>query len=262
MVEHSNESKASIGSIGSKKTRLLLVYLVIAASLCSLSLYFAYANPQGATITSNSTDTGPSWSPQSNSELGGRIITLTLNLEQQDYAWKAYVGNVTGNYVLKNSNNFSIYEWPLGAAITGEVYMSRNSSVTWSPGNVTCASNAQMVTEQGIFGMGNTATDNINNTFNATNHTGFSAGSGNTLGANTCRSIALWVNDTRQTPSSSAVFQEVALHDEHTVVFASIINNDVIGFDNSTIYDFQAIVPENRTAQTGTTYYFYVELGS
>ena len=260
MVEQSNESKKRIGS---KTTRLLLVYLVIAASLCSLSLYFAYAaTPQGATITYNSTDTGPTWSPQSNSELGGRIITLVLNVENQNFAWKAYVGNVTGNYVLKNSNNFSIYEWPLGAAITGEVYMSRNSSVHWYPGNVTCASNAEMVSEQGIFGMSNTATDNINNTFNATNHTSFLAGTGNNIGANTCRSIALWANDTQQTPSSSAAFQEIALHDEHTLVFASIINNDVTGFDNSTIYDFQAIVPENRTAQTGTTYYFYIELGS
>jgi hypothetical protein len=61
---------------------------------------------------------------------------------------------------------------------------------------------------------------------------------------------------------SNALFQEVVLHDEHTVVYASVITNDKTGFDNRSTFDFQAIVPENRTSSVGTPYYFYVELGN
>lgn len=248
-------------SLEPKKTRALLLCLVVL--ICWLSLYFVKAaEPQGATIVGTpSVDTGPNRTPNNRSDLGGRIITLNLNLEQQDFGWKAYVGNVTGTYILQNSNNKSIYEWPLGTSITGEVYISRNSSVNWTVGAITCASNDEMITEQGIFGMSNSATDNINNTFNSTNHTSFNVGS-NGINQNTCRAIALWVNDSVQTPSPSAVFQEVTLHDGGNLVYASLINNDQTGFDNTTRYDFQAIIAENRTAQSGTMYYFYLELGS
>ena len=244
-----------------KTTRILLLYLAIIVLLCGLSFYLTHAIPEGASITSNSTDTGPTKTPDSRSDLGGRIITLVLNLEQQNNAWKAYVGNITGTYVLQNSNNYSIYEWPLGATIEGEMYVSRSNSVNFSNGAISCATNAEMVTEQNFFGMSGTDTDNINNTFNSTNHTSFDVGT-NSIGQNTCRAIALWINDTSQTPSPSAVFQEVALHDGSNFVYAGLINNDQTGFDNTTTYDFQSIIAENRTSATGTAYYFYVELGS
>ena len=38
-----------------------------------------------------------------------------------------------------------------------------------------------------------------------------------------------------------------------------IIDQNTAGFDGST-YDFQAIVAEDETAGSPTTYYFYVEL--
>jgi len=161
---------------------------------------------------------------------------------------------------LKNSYNYSIYEWLLGTTISGEVYLSRNSSVNWSTGAVTCASQAEMLAEQALFGMLNNATDNINNTFNSTFHNAFDTGTNHLT---VCPTVALWVNDTAQMQNgSNSLFQEVVLHDEHTVVYASILNNDKTGFDNRSTFDFQAIVPENRTSSAGPTYYFYVELGN
>ena len=243
-------------------TRLLIVYLALTILLSGLSLYLAYAVPSGATISGTpSVDTGPTTTPSSRTDAGGRIITLVLDLEQQNNAWKAYVGNVTGTYVLKNSNNYSIYKWPTGTSIVGEVYISRSSSINWSNGAISCATNAEMVAEQNVFGMSGSDTDSINNTFNSTNHTGFDVGT-NTITQNTCPAIATWVNDTSQTPSPTAVFQEVALYDGTNFLYAAIINNDEYGFANGTRYDFQAIVAENRTSSTGTTYYFYVELGN
>jgi hypothetical protein len=245
----------------SKTNRTLFIYLGIIIVLGSLSLYFANAVPGGASLSNNSTDTGPTLQPQSRSDLGGRITTLIVSLEQQDAAWKAYVGNVTGSYVLQNANNKSIYEWPLGTSITGEVYLVRSASANFTSGAIGCASNAELVTEQTVFGMGATDTDNVNNTFNNTAHAAFKTGSDNIL-INSCRSIALWANDTQQAASSTAVFQEVTLHDGANIIYTSIINNDQRGFDNASSFDFQAIVPENRSASVGTTYYFYLELGS
>lgn len=245
-----------------RKKELLILYLGVFVLFGGLSLYLANATPEGATISGTPTvDSGPNKTAGTRTDDGGRIITLTLNLEQQTDAWKAYVGNVTGKYVLQNSNNFSIYEWPSGTSITGEVYASRNNSVNFTGGAISCANNSEMVTEQTALGLSNSITYNINNTFNSTNHSAFSAGAGNSLAENSCRSIALWVNDTIQTPSSSAVSQEVALHDGNVLVYASIIDNDRTGFDNTTIYDFQAIVAENASS-TGTPYYFYLELVS
>lgn len=245
-----------------KTKKVLLVCLTTLVIFGIVSLYLANAVPEGATISgSPSIDAGPNKTAQSRQDPGGRIITLSLSLDQQDYSWKAYVGNVTGTYVLKNSNNYSIYEWPLGAAITGEVYISRNSSANFSTGAVSCASTAEMLAEQTILGMSSSATDNINGTFNSTNHAGFGVGYNN-IALNTCPAIALWVNDTSQSASSTAVFQEIALHDGNNMVYASLINNDQTGFDNTTRFDFQAIVAENRSSSTGTPYYFYIELGS
>ena len=245
-----------------KKTKnVLLLCFATIIIFSGLSFYLANALPQGATISGTPTvDPGPNQTAGYRQDPGGRIITIDLNLEQQDTNWKAYVGNVSGLYVLKNSNNYSIYEWPLGASITGEVYISRNNSVNFTTGAITCANSSEMISEQGFLGMNNSAVDNINNTFNSTNHAGFSAGYNN-IPQNNCSSIALWVNDTQQAPSSSAIFQEVTLHDGINLVYASLINNDQRGFDNTTTFDFQAIVAENRSSPTGTSYYFYLELG-
>jgi len=245
-----------------KKAKNILMYiLTVVVIFSALSFYLANAIPQGATLSGTpAVDSGPNQTASSRTDPGGKIVTVNFNLEQQDYSWKAYVGNISGTYVLKNSYNYSIYEWPLGASISGELYMSRSSAVNFTTGAISCASDAEMTTEQSFFGMAAAATDNINNTFNATSHNDFSVGY-NDIPENNCSSIALWVNDTQQTPSSSAIFQEVTLHDGTNLVYASLINNDQTGFDNRTTFDFQAIVAENRSSATGTSYYFYIELG-
>ena len=248
--------------IKSKTTPVLLMYSVITIVIFGMSLYLAHAAaPQGASISgSPSVDNGPNQTPDSRTDDGGQIITMNLNLEQQNDAWKAYVGNISGTYVLKNSNNFSIYEWPLGTTIEGEVYFSRNGSVNFTNGAISCATTSEMGADNTFFGFLSSATDSVNGTFNSTNHTSFQVGD-NAIGQNTCPAIALWINNTGQTPSPSATFQEVALHDGNNMVYTSIINNNEWGFDNTTKYDYQAILPENRSG-SGTEYFFYLEVGT
>jgi hypothetical protein len=240
------------------KLLFLLIGLAFCIAFCLID--FTNAAPTGADVTFVVTDNGPTIIPDNRSDLGATITTITIDAQQRDYSWKGYVGNVTGKFVLRNTNGLSIYEWPSGSSVSGEIYISRNVSVNWSFGAISCADNTELIAEQTFFGMGSVP-DNINNTFNATNHSAFMVGS-NSIGDSVCRSIATWVNNTAQTPSNTSVFQEIALHDGVNVVYASIINNDKTGFDNTTTYDFQAIVAENDTATVGTTYFFYVELGS
>ena len=60
------------------------MYLVITIIVSSLSLYLAYADPQGATTSGESVDSGPTITPGSRTDDGGQIISLTLNAEQQN----------------------------------------------------------------------------------------------------------------------------------------------------------------------------------
>jgi hypothetical protein len=242
--------------------RLLIAFIALAALLLfsSFSSYQVTAAPQGASITgSPSVDSGPTKVASVRNDSGGRIVTITFALEQQDYAWKAYVGNVSGTFVLQNSNNKSIYEWPSIATATGELYISRNGSLNFS--SVACANQGNMSSEQTFLGMGASDSDNINNTFNVTLHRGFIVGT-NPIANNTCPSIATWVNDTVQAPSQTAIFQETILSDGINIIYASLLNDNQRGFDNASLFDFQAIIPENRSSSTGTNYYFYLELGS
>jgi hypothetical protein len=244
-----------------KIKKVLLVCLTTLVIFGIVSLYLASADPQGATITGSPyVDSGANTTAGSRTDGGGKIISLSLSLQQQDSAWKAYVGNVTGNYVLKNSNNYSIYQWPLGSSIIGEVYISRNSSLNFSNGAITCANSTHLTNEGNVLGMTASATDSLNSTFNGTNHTTFNVGT-NVIAQNTCKAISLWVNNTAQSQSNSSIFQEVALYDGINLVYTSIINYHKTGFDNTTTYDFQSIIADNRSSSTGTPYYFFVELG-
>lgn len=251
-------SKKSISSM----SRILIIYFAMTLLLVGLSLYLANAVPMGATTSGASVDSGPtSKLPGNRTDDGGEIITLTVTAEQQTDAWKAYVGNITGTYVLQDSDNASIYEWPMSGTMTGEVYLSRNVSVNFTSGSIQCANTSTMNVENTFLGISSSVYHSVNGTFNATNHTAFTAGTGNSLSENSCPSIATWINDTAQADSNASLFQEVALFDGRNLLYAALINDNQQGYDNASSFDFQAIIPENETG-SGTTYFFYAEIGS
>ena len=192
----------------------------------------------------------------------GTITTITLSANQQDYKWKAYIGNVTGKVALDNANGQSIYDWDIGTAGGGEVYVSRYSNINWD--NITCVDDASVAAEQISLGIPSGAADNINSTFNYTNHRGFSVGSNSgVIPISGCRSTATYISDNPQTMNSSAYFQEILLHDASTgnMVYSTFIESARTGFDNAP-HDFQLLVAENESATVPSIYYFWVELGS
>ncbi|MEM4638219.1 MAG: hypothetical protein QXK76_04325, partial [Candidatus Woesearchaeota archaeon] len=193
-----------------------------------------------------------------NQDEKGTITVLTMNLNQQDYRWKAYVGNVTGKLALDDGTANTIYDWSL-TTITGEVYVSRASNINWI--NVSCANQTVIDNEQTALGMSFSSSDNINNTFIYNIHKSIIVGTKN-IANSTCRSTATYINDAPQIISESALFQEILLSDVLTgsLIYTTFIEDNQVGYNGET-FDFQLLLAENESSSTPLNYYFYVELG-
>ena len=227
---------------------LLLVFL--------LSVSFAVSAPSAPVITYSSNTTYTSGLVNRSIDAKGTITTIVMTATQQDYKWKAYVGNVSGTLALADVNGKAIYDWTSGTP-AGEVYVSRFSNINW--GSIACVNQASIDAEQTNISMSSSAKDNINNTFNATNHLGFNVG---VIPVSGCRSTATYLNGIAQSMSSGATFQEILLRDTSTttnLVYAGLINASSSGYNNQK-YDFQIIVGENESSSTPTPYFFWVEL--
>ncbi|GIU69993.1 MAG: hypothetical protein KatS3mg002_1229 [Candidatus Woesearchaeota archaeon] len=233
-------------------------WFFLGIALLILFANFLWALPAGPVINYVSNSTSAPVSTSRNQDEKGTITIIDIISSQQDYRWKAYVGNVTGNLVLDDASANTIYDWSL-AVISGEVYVTRASSVSWS--NVSCVNDSVIISEQSALGMGVSDSDNINRTFNYTVHRSFLVGTKNITNSS-CRSTFTYVNDAPQTVSESARFQEVLLKDDITqnLIYTTIIEDNQIGYSGDT-YDFQILVAENESSVTPTLYYFYVELG-
>ncbi|MBR9676091.1 hypothetical protein GOV05_03725 [Candidatus Woesearchaeota archaeon] len=239
------------------KTVLLLVII------CALFALSIAALPTGPTFSgvASSTSNNPN-STLRGSDQGGYIYTLTLDTLQQNYGWKAYVGNLTGKLTLDDSSNYTIFDWSLTDS-EAEVYISRDGAVDWTTVNCSNSSgNRNNITaEDSALGKTSTSIDSINQTFSASIHKSFVV-AGRTMTQSSCPSIATYVNDTAQSSGVNNLFQEVLLSDSNgNVVYATIAETDDYGYRNGTTYDFQAIIADQDGAPT-TSYYFYVELGS
>lgn len=216
---------------------------------------FTVATPQGPQITYNKTETAPVQPAAYINTSGGTFTTMVLNVTYQNDRWKAYAGNVTGKLALQDANSYTIYDWSL-ATVTGEVYASRNNSITWT--QIGCANTTTINNEDSTLNQSASANDNILNTFNNTVHKGFFVG-GTQISNSTCPSVDTYVNNTRQAATENASFQEVLLQDNKNLVYTSLLENKHLGFNNK-LYDFQMIVAENAQSVNPTPYYFWVEL--
>ncbi len=220
------------------------------------------AMPTAPTIThiSNETSSSMGVGTVRSGDEGGYITTLTLYASQQDTRWKAYVGNISGKFLLEDANGFSIYEWDMGLAAVGEVFISRNQTVNWA--TVNCSNRTTIESEDTFLSVPSTDGDSINATFNETSHKTFIVAD-RTMQNSTCPAISTFVgaNETKQQNGENNVFQEILLQDNiGNLVYTTIMQDNYAGFDNNT-YDFQAIVADDENTGVMTTYYFYVELG-
>ncbi len=236
------------------------VWLVAALVLFLMSVGFmrVTALPQGPSVNYVTNYSKDSTTPTVRTvDQGGTITSLRLNLSQQNLGWKAYVGNVTGKLTLADANNNSIYDWQL-SSFTGEIYTSRNNSISWP--NINCSNSTTIIAEDVYLNKNSSSLNSMNITFSNSNrvHRGFNVGA-TAIANSTCRAIAL-NNGTIQSLTENSLFQEMLLQDTSSkLVYTTLIESAKTGF-NSEKYDFQMIVSEDESASSPTPYYFYVEL--
>ncbi len=242
-------------SIVNRKGSYVLIAVMFAFIIINSLLSYVKAEPAGMTISSNVTESKQTTSPDNRSDEGGTITTLGVNVLQQNQFWKAYVGNITGKFILEDASGFSIYEWPIQSAdLTGEVYASREMQPNWTA--IECSNDTVLASEDTFMGFNSTSVYSINRTFNESEHPKLEIGSV-TISADQCRSTSTYVNDTAQA-QASASFPVVLLAADTNVIYASPINQGSDSFHNGTKVDFQLMIPDKD--QDTTTYYFFAEI--
>ncbi len=232
---------------------------VLIISLVVILLFFTFclsaANPSSPSVVfvSNETKSNSTSAAFVNTS-GGIISALNLTTTTQNYRWKAFVGWVNGKFTLDDMGGATIYDWSL-TTTTGRVYSTRDSgTIEWN--SIACANRTtNLLTEQTNM-FHNSSSDNLTKTFQYGTHNPFWA-AGRFINGNTCPTI----NTYRSNVTQDTYFEEMALYDATSIIYATILENRLAGYDGQT-YDFQMLVPENGSQGfTGATpYYLYVEL--
>jgi hypothetical protein len=246
-----------------QRTALLLL---IVGFLLTISILEAFAIPEGASsvvIVSSERRTTPT--AANVTAEAGNITRLTVTANRQTAAWQGFAGNISGSIVLDDASGDRFFAWSL-FNISGEIYASRNGSINF---NSIYPHNNCTIDEIGMTGASNA--DRTNRTYNqSANTVNFSVGVIQINATSAC-SVRPYVNST--TPSSN-LFENIILSPEHNnaspqqgnfvsggnqSVYVGILQlGNVHGFDGQ-VYNFQLLVPVNRTA-TFNTYFFYAEV--
>lgn len=237
-----------------KKTKVFVAMVVLASLLLFAGFASSASEPTGPdNINFISNESGGGVSGKKVNISGGVIATMNLSTTVQNSRWKAFVGNVTGSFTLDDAEGSTIYDWSLSVT-TGRVYSTRNETTpAWT--SIACANEANLEEENQEMNHTNPG-DNITATFDDTTHSAFYVGP-TFISDNSCPTLNTYQNDASQ----DSVFEEMALYDTTNIIYATILEDDVDGFDGNP-YDFQMIVPENggESFEGSTAYYLYVEL--
>jgi len=257
---------------------------ILLGSFIFLYLFFYLSSvvaitPTGGTTNEINTTTAPVDPAGSHPAQAGNVTEINIFGFSTTQSWQGYYGNVSGTIQLADGSDEVMYNWSL-ASPEGEIYASVNESISW--GNIMCFN----FTATGTYGddsgnIGNTSllgmnlsqlenaysigvddVDGVDETFSL-----IGAGTHNTFYTNNldftegeCRNTRIY-NSTGLGEDDK--FEEVLLYDSDTqnVVYASILNEDALGFDDA-YHDFEMLVLEDgHDIDTGVTlYYFYVEL--
>ena len=224
-----------------------LVFVAILILIASAAA--AYAQPTCASITAGPDERGNiSCVNQGNhTAAGGNMTEINVTVTSITEAWHGFYGQITSNstLTLEDSAGFRMYSWNFTIS-GGEIYASRSNAVNWA----TIAAENDCTTDEALTGTGS---DRTNLTFAPNSNSQFEVGTV-VIAANSACSTHTYVNSTPQ----AVTFEEVILDDTTNIVYAGLLESDAQGFDNGN-YDFQIIVPDNRTSAV-ETYYFYAEL--
>jgi len=263
-----------------KSNNLIVIVVVLILILIMFYLNNVEAvQPFGANVTHINTTTAPIDSPMSHSAQAGNVTELNIFGYTTTQSWQGYFGNITGTIQLGDSSDSILYNWSL-ASPKGEIYASINDSIQW--GYIHCfnftatgtfADDSANIGNMSLYGMNlsqlesnfniNTSdVDGVDETFSliggGTHDLFYTANKEFEIGE--CWNTRIFSD---AGTGENNKFEEVLLYDSNrrAVVFASLIEEDLLGFDNRN-HDFELMVLEDgHGADTSTTtYYFYVEL--
>jgi hypothetical protein len=242
--------------ISFSKFLIIISYLFL---LFTLSIVVT-AVPSGPSSATNLGSSRYSSAPAANiSAVAGNVTELNFIANTVTDTWQGYYGNVTGQIVLGNINNQSMYNWNLTSP-SGQIYATRNATVpTWA--NIRCANFSEVNAEDAALNVNQSVEqDSVNRTFfNTTSFNQFYVGARNINITQNCYAVQLY----NSSGVSSASFSEVLLSDNagSKMIYTGLITTPTLGFDNRS-HQFEMIVGENgKYGDTTTTpYYFYLEL--
>jgi len=254
----------------------LINFILIFSTILMFSSLVA-ALPNGATVTNLTSTHANTTSAGNNSAIAGNVTELSIDGYAITQSWQGYFGNVTGTIMLADNTDNVMYNWSL-ASPEGEIYASTNDSISWAdiqcfnfdadgtyvgvetPG-ATNQHGTNLTILEAMFGISDDDVDGVNETFTLlgsghntfyTNNLEFTEGE--------CRNTQVFSNSGQGEDNK---FEEVLLYEPTTysVVFASLLNENVFGFDNNP-HDFEMLVLEDGhlTDTETTTYYFWIEL--
>ncbi len=251
--------------------------LITGLFILALSIAYSAGNsfPEGpdSVDTINSTRQAPSAGPVTIQAEAGNVTQLKIINERATEAWQGYFGNITGNITLEDASDNLFYSWQL-ANPTGEVYAANYTTTDWASvycinvsqngsnafprpdGSVSSINGSQIELS---YGINSTDLDGLNETFYLFWQGTFKTGAITFSQEDGC---------SRANPysagGSNAIWDEVILSDNDTLIFTSIIEENQASYKASQEgADFQMLVLENGhvgSEFTTTPYYFYVEL--
>lgn len=221
-------------------------HLVLGAVILAL-LAGAYVAISGSALTQSAQTTR--WGGQSAASVttqGGNITYANLSAIVLTTRWTAYLGNISGTYVLGTAGS-PVYSWSYTLVTNNAtVCVSENSSAAF-----TSILNATYMSVDRNWSMGS-AVDNATNTLTLTNCT------------TTLASVTV-TNGTSVRDQGNSTFQTCAVSTDNaqtnaSIAFCTNVSTAGRAFNNAgSSANYEIMAP---TVPTGTaeTYYFYVEL--
>lgn len=229
----------------------------VALLMIVISLFYAGASSvfgvQGATSVSTGETSRANFSEASSASTdvqAGNVTELNISGKAITDHWAGFYGDISGSLTLETADGSVFYNWSGLNALSGEVFASNDSGVSWS--GIGCADAGEVSAIETALGIAGTDADTVGKTYTSISHPDFTVGSAPISG---CNSTNAYIN----TGLDASSFYQVLLTDtEGDAVYTTLINESTTGF-NSAAHDFELLVGESDGAGT-TPMYFYIEL--
>ncbi len=235
-----------------KKTWLFFLMVML------LQVTFVLAvEPFGASnVSVVNTSRAVSDAAQSAQAQAGNVTELNIQGFSTTQSWQGYFGNITGSIMLADANDNVLYNWSL-ASPQGEIYASNSSSITWA--NAACFNwSANGTSLESAYNIEPSDVDGVNETFSYSNDHELFYTNNIQFNAGQCMTAFIFDNTGASVDNN---FEEVLMTDGQNIIFTSLLEQNLAGFDNKT-HDFEMLVLEDGhgTNVATTTYYFWLEL--